>query len=243
VGDFLNRVKKNYRMIHEGALTYIEGKPHHAGKDGAQLKLVAKDYGDFMVTQLFLNGLNENIMREVRKSDEVELDKLVLVAKRAERSLQPATSTVAAAGMMESQDPEQSQPKTLTMEEVQQMITAAVKKQAGKPNQKEKKSSKDQERKNPGDLCYFCFGKGHRAKECTMRNKERDEGKYRPTCRCPVMTKEAYNKLPYDEKTKGKNMAAASSSTSTVQPQMRQSTYQPEYYENLEGTWRNYAGN
>ena len=62
--------------------------------------------------------------------------------------------------------------------------------------------------------CFFCLVKGHYASTCVKRNEERSKNIWRPTVRCPQMSRDAYDKLSRDEKNIGHNMVNSSTSVS-----------------------------
>ena len=88
------------------------------------------------------------------------------------------------------------------------MLVAAIK---GGGNQKKQS---DGQKKQGGEkksqvTCYYCLKKGHITRVCRALKSDRAEGVYRPTVKCQAMTKEQFEALPAEEKTRGKAMVAA----------------------------------
>ena len=61
--------------------------------------------------------------------------------------------------------------------------------------------------------CFFCLVKGHYASTCTKRSYERSKNIWRPTIRCPHMSRDAFYKLSREEKNIGRNMVNSSSTS------------------------------
>ena len=157
-----------------------------------RIKVVAKVMS-YLKTVMFAAGLPDHLITEITKAKADTLEKMLEICRLSEAA-QAATGQkpkpVAAMAAEGEQSP-------ATKEEIMEMITAALKKEAPKKQKGDKQSK-------PKDFskatCYYCGKAGHISPACPGKKEDREKGIYRLSIKEAPMSKEQWNALPKEQK-------------------------------------------
>lgn len=173
----------------------------------------------------FLLGLRERLMEEVTLSGATTMEEMISVIQRVETSEQQKCDGHSHAIASASASTESS--SSILENQIASIAKSLEQLQSSAPFQGQVATSsaprgrfKSKGRNKADVKCYFCLKIGHYASECARRKAERAEGKYRPTIHDQPISKEAYDQLSREERTKGSNVSFASTSTISDVPSL-----------------------
>ena len=244
VGDFLNRISVGYTEF-LGGMDIRRARGTDAGTQAAVDAAMSTNKA-YHLSSFFRTGLREPMLTDVTKIGVSDLEGMVEVAKRSE---QAANQHKGAVGGV-SQEPKDLQEMVNNLVDKAIAARDAAAAQAGSQGQAGVAATnngggkKNKTRPLSDVICFFCFVKGHYSNDCTKRKDERNEGKWRPTVKDQIMTKEQYDKLSQAEKNKGKAIALGKSSSAAVQAGVTYAQVSnPSSDVNDEEAWNRYYSN
>ena len=215
IEDYSNKVALSFVKFTNGLKPKFN-KPEftNVGPDlkdhGEKVKRVILDY---MKESLFLRGLTDEMLTEITQSGEEDMEKMIMVGKRvqagknAKQSKKEAVAAAVGASMSD---------QYVTKDDLKELIAAvrqgspgqSASNQNNAPKQDGEKKKRERKKFDLSEaICHYCLEKaGHISPKCPQKDKDRKEGNYRATVRCPRGTKEQWDKLSANEKGKGKWM-------------------------------------
>lgn len=213
IDDYKNRVELQFFKFQRALAFVLSEKPEYKAlnKEQKQIKeMVEKDVYAFVKCMIFMQGLQEHFLADITKSGEQELGGICRVANRTQEALGCAGKVRNISALTGAEEkPEQK----ITAAAIQSMIAAALDNKKDKKGSGEKKGEGKGKKKKELDLskigCYYCLTFGHFSSNCDRKKEDIGRGIYRPTIRCPPMSKEAYSALTQEEKNKGRTMLSS----------------------------------
>ena len=221
---YLDRVETEFEKVVDGAagiwkqaeLAALSPETQTGIKEGREKTL------DFVMQCFFEMGLNDEIMVDITKAGVTKLEDMLACAARTEKT-KGTTAQVLAIGELgaicgvqeeqSSTNPHHREQQGMSVEDIQNMITAAIKGKSPKGKDKDPNKKKDRRK---DFICHFCLVPGHTAYLCKTRRKERQEGKWRPTIKDKVMTREEFYNLTAEERQKGSKMAGEQTTNAAI---------------------------
>ena len=175
---------------------------------------------DFHMRINFMSGVNDRARLRIIENNDQTLAKMketALDSERINRSGKGAPDLPAhvvaaaapqAAPTASAADPAfiQAAIRDAIAAHLGQAPTAAVSAPAAPTASASAPSRKLKDRDISKVFCHFCGVCRHYSKDCTTRKHERDEGKFRATIHCPVVTAEQWGRFTKDEKQRGRYM-------------------------------------
>jgi hypothetical protein len=214
VGDFLNQIKIGYdRFILGLAASFLVAPSNsETPAEKTRREMAVGLATEYHLASFFLVGLQDHLLRDVTKSRSTLLEEMLQVAKRSEQAhAQTAKGhRIAAAAAPVPVEP------TLA-EAVAAAVAAAFASRGGGggggkgqgQGQSGGQGGKTKTRPLSEVTCYFCLTLGHYSNNCELCKKERAQGKWRPTIKDAIMSKEAFDKVSKEEKQRGRTFQAS----------------------------------
>ena len=195
VRDYYNRLVLGYNDFAESLSMAFNVDPY-AGEKGDKLTYrnnVVTIVKDFHLMAFFVAGLKPEVRKEIIRSGESSVEKILELAKRFEQAkLQEkkaaANPTLQASALASAVDARLAQLG---------ISTASIAAAGAAP------AKKKSEKVRQNVICYYDGTPGHLSSKCTRRSEDRAKGVWRPTVRDPETTKAQWDAMPSDVRNKG----------------------------------------